>query len=186
MRGFSREKEEELKATIKSSVLCCLASTEAGQGASRIGVEDAAGNFTGDTVEEILAELSSAGTKFLEIDANSGSIDVQSTSIGNSSYSTVVPACMNGMNLVNVVVSVAAKGITGTTDVQVRRKRDGSDVDMLSTLVTLGDEWVVEDGVIDATNDDVQTGDRIYADVDAVHTGTAPKGIKIVAEFRKP
>jgi len=44
-----------------------LADTSAGQGASLVGVEDAAGNFTGTTVEDVLTELDT-NTKTVLID----------------------------------------------------------------------------------------------------------------------
>jgi hypothetical protein len=40
--------------------LATLQGTDVGQGANLIGVQDADGNFTGDTVEEVLAELKNA------------------------------------------------------------------------------------------------------------------------------
>lgn len=92
---------------------------------------------------------------------------------------------LNGYNLVNVVATVHDKGITGTTDIQIRRRRAGADVDMLSTPVTIGDEWFAQDGVINLTNDDVQTGDILYVDRDAIHSGTAPNGLSVRLEFEK-
>jgi len=96
-----------------------------------------------------------------------------------------IPASMNGMNLVDAIATVHTKGITGTTDIQIRRRRAGSDVDMLSTKVTIGDEWFASDEVINAANDDVQTGDQIYIDVDAIHT-TAPQGLSVTLDFELP
>jgi len=90
---------------------------------------------------------------------------------------------MNGKDLTVALAAVHTKGITGTTDVQLRRRRAGSDVDMLSTKITIGDEWFAADGVINEANDDVNTGDMIYVDVDAVHSGTAPKGLSATLTF---
>ena len=56
---------------------------------------------------------------------------------------------------------------------------------MLSTLVTLGDEFFVSDGEIDGTKDDVIEGDLLYCDIDAVHS-TAPKGLSVVLTFKRP
>lgn len=97
--------------------------------------------------------------------------------VGNGTDGFVVPAFMDGWNVKDFVVGVHDKGITGTTDVQLRRRRAGSDVDMLSTEITLGDEFFASDGVIDAANDDLAEGDIIYMDVDAIHSGTAPNGL---------
>ena len=93
---------------------------------------------------------------------------------------------MNGFNLIDVVASVHTKGVTGTTDVQVRRRRAGSDVDMLTVKVTIGDEYFATDETVNTSNDDINTGDQIYVDVDAVHSGTAPKGLSVVLTFDYP
>jgi len=76
------------------------------------------------------------------------------------------------------------RGITGTTDIQIRRRRAGADADMLSDKLTLGDEYYVSDETINTDNDDVQTGDQIYVDVDAIHSGTAPLGLSVVLTFK--
>ena len=110
-----------------------------------------------------------------------------SVTVGDGKVGFSVPAEMNGMNLKSVLVSVGnAKGITGTTEVQIRRKRAGSDVDMLSTKITVGDEWHASDGVINTANDDLQTGDVLYADIDQIHSGTAPLGLSVVCMAKKP
>lgn len=105
---------------------------------------------------------------------------------GDGTIAWTVPAQVNGMDLVQVVCSVHTKGITGTTDVQVRRRRAGVDADMLSVKVTIGDEFFASDETIDTANDDVQTGDQIYVDVDAIHSGTAPNGLSTTLTFRTP
>lgn len=127
--------------------------------------------------------LTSDITKELYIEVFDGS---QAVTTGDGSNAVTIPSAMNGWELSNVVVSVEDKGVTGTTDVQVRRWRAGVAADMLSTAVTVGDEWFAQDGIIDAANDDVATGDRIYIDVDAVHSGTAPNGLAVVLEFTRP
>lgn len=48
---------------------------------------------------------------------------------------------------------------------------------MLSTAVTIGDEYFASDGVINTDYDDLIEGDKVYIDIDAVHSGTAPKGL---------
>lgn len=110
----------------------------------------------------------------------------EAVATGDGTLAFTVPASMNGMNLVNVVASVHTKGVTGTTDVQIRARTGGVDSDMLSTKITLGDEFFASDEVIDPDNDDVATGDQIFVDVDAVHSGTAPNGLSVALEFRLP
>lgn len=96
---------------------------------------------------------------------------------GDGTEAFTVPAEWNGKEIKSVVVSVHDKGVTGTLDVQLRRRRAGADVDVLSTKVTVGDEFYAADGVINTDNDDLQTGDRLYLDIDAIHSGTAPNGV---------
>jgi hypothetical protein len=104
-------------------------------------------------------------------------------STGDKAVGFTVPASMNGYNLTAVLCSVDDKGITGTTDVTIVKETGGVAADMLSTEVTIGDEFFVADGVIDATEDDVATGDNIYVNVDAVHSGTAPNGLFVTLTF---
>lgn len=100
-----------------------------------------------------------------------------------------VPSTFNGMDLVAVAAHVQTAGTTGTTDIQIARTRSGSTVDMLSTKITIDsaevDSMTAAAAVIDTSNDDVQTGDRIRFDVDAVST-TAPKGLLVEMQFRAP
>lgn len=103
--------------------------------------------------------------------------------VGDGKVAFTIPAFMNGMDLIDVVASCHTKGTVGTTDVQVRRRRAGAEVDMLSTKITMGDEYYCSDETVDPNNDDVQTGDQIYCDVDAIRTGM--KGLSIVSTFRK-
>jgi hypothetical protein len=57
---------------------------------------------------------------------------------------------------------------------------------MLSTNVTLGSgQATVADGVINGSNDDVATGDRLRIDIDAVHT-TPAKGLVVYLGFQLP
>jgi len=96
-----------------------------------------------------------------------------------------IPTNLNGFNLINVLATVHTKGITGSTDVQIRRRRSGSDVDMLSTKITIGDEFYSTDEVINTANDDIATGDNLYIDVDSIHSGTAPLGLSVILTFEK-
>lgn len=102
---------------------------------------------------------------------------------GDGTVAIPVPLEFNGLNLTDVLATVNTKGVTGTTDVQVRRRRAGAEVDMLSTKVTIGDEYFARDGVINTSNDDIATGDEIYVDVDAIHSGTAAKGLSVILTF---
>lgn len=107
--------------------------------------------------------------------------------VGDGKVAFTVPAFMDGMNLTDVIASVHTPGSgSGTVDIQIRRRRSGSDVDVLSTKITIGTgEYNASDGVVNTSNDDLQTGDQLYGDVDAT-TSTAPKGLSITPVARKP
>lgn len=96
-----------------------------------------------------------------------------------------VPALYNGWEITAAIASVYEKGVTGTTDVQIRRSREGTDNDVLSTKITIGDEYFAADGVIDTDYDDLATGDMLFIDVDAIHT-TPPNGLFISITITKP
>ncbi len=102
---------------------------------------------------------------------------------GDKAVGFTVPASMNGYNLTAVLCAVDDKGVTATTDITIVNETGGAAVDMLSTPVTIGDEFFVADGVIDAARDDIVTGDNIYVNVDAVHSGTAPNGLFVTLTF---
>jgi len=98
---------------------------------------------------------------------------------GDGVVGIVVPASWDGCNLVDVVAAVDTQGGTsGTTDIQLRRRRAGSENDMLSGKVTISyNEYYASDGTINASYDDLQEGDVIYVDVDAIPSGGTPTGL---------
>lgn len=99
--------------------------------------------------------------------------------IGDGTMGIGIGSELNAWTIKNVRASVYTKGVTGTMDIQIRRVRAGATVDVLSTLVTVGDEYTVADGVINAANDDLATGDLLFVDVDTTHT-TPAKGLSII------
>lgn len=112
-----------------------------------------------------------------------------STSTGDGKAFFRVPVGLNGMNLVGVAMSVYTAGTTGTTDVQIRNKTDSQD--MLSTKLTIDStetdsSTAATAAVINASYDDVATGDILCIDVDAVHSGTAAKGLYVEMRFALP
>lgn len=104
---------------------------------------------------------------------------------GNGTAGLVISESLNGYNLVDAIAGVHTQGVTGSTDIQIRRRRAGADADMLSTKITIGAEYFARDGVIDTANDDLATGDMLFVDVDAIHT-TAPKGLSVTMTFQLP
>lgn len=107
--------------------------------------------------------------------------------VGDGVKGTVVPVSFAGANLIAAEASVYVAGLTsGTTDIRIRRARAGGDADMLSTPITLSvGEYTISDGVIDGANDDINPGDIIFVDRDAIN-GTAPKGLWVKLRFRRP
>lgn len=107
---------------------------------------------------------------------------------GNGKEIALITAAHNGWKVVDVSAGNHTKGITGTTDIQLRKRQisNDTDVDVLSTKVTIGDERYAEDGVIDTTKNTVLTGDQLYVDVDAVHSGTAPLGLTVAVRIQAP
>jgi len=95
------------------------------------------------------------------------------------------PAAYNGFEITDVVAGASEnKGSSGTTTIQISRYRAGSQVDVLSTELTMEDEWYASDGVINTSNDDLATGDFLAIDVDAVRTGV--DGVSVDIEIKKP
>ena len=141
-----------------------------------------------------LAILRFNGTSWVEVGNSKGSIrhcsinvfqDNVDVKTGDGTVPVLIPYDMAFWNLIDAVASVDEQGSTGTTDIQLRRVRSGSSVDMLSTKITIGAEYYARDGVINTSNADVFTGDKIYVDVDAVHS-TPPKGLTVTLTFGVP
>lgn len=105
-------------------------------------------------------------------------------STGEGTIGFCVPVSMNGLNLSAATAAVATAGATsGTTDVAIRRKRSGSDVEMLTAAITLATAtYTASNGTIGNSNKNVATGDLIFIDVDAVN-GTAPVGLSVALTF---
>ena len=108
----------------------------------------------------------------------------QSVVVGDGKVGFCVPANLNGKSLTGVTASVVTQGTTGcTTQVQVRRLRGASPVDMLSGKITLTtSDFTTSTCTIDGANDDLLTGDLVYIDVDSVTT-VAPLGLSVTLTF---
>lgn len=127
------------------------------------------------------------GTRVVSVLVFSDADDV-ATGDGAGDVFWRVPSVVNGYDLVSVAAQVQTAGTTGTTDVQIHNVTQA--VDMLSTKITIDSaetdsSTAATAAVIDTANDDVATGDSIRIDVDAVST-TAPKGLLVEMQFRKP
>jgi len=112
---------------------------------------------------------------------------------GNGTDGRVIPASMNGMNITAAVASVTGTtaGDGSTVVIQVRRRRGGADADVLSTEITIdASEWTSDDGaaplVINTSNDDLETGDIIFVDVDQARSGAAGVGLGVSITAKLP
>lgn len=106
---------------------------------------------------------------------------------GDGKMYFVIPAGLDGMNLVTIAAHVFTASSSGTPTIMIHNKTDA--VDMLSTAITIdANELDSKDAatppVIDTANDDVSEGDELRIDVDAAGTGTA--GLEVRFGFRKP
>jgi hypothetical protein len=98
-------------------------------------------------------------------------------SVGDGMSSIAVPETLSGRNLVGAIVSVYSKGVGGTMTIQVCRRRNGVDIDMLSGKLTIGDAWFSTTCTVDTDNDDLLEGDMLFVDIDTIHSTTAAKGV---------
>jgi hypothetical protein len=131
-----------------------------------------------------------ANWAIMETDTRCVSIQIYagttSCATGNGQAYFRVPSALNGMNLVAVAAAVVTAGTTGTMDIQIANVTDS--VDMLTTKLTIDtgetdSSTAATAAVIDTTNDDVVTGDMLRIDIDAVHSGTAAKGLVVELQF---
>lgn len=111
----------------------------------------------------------------------------------NKVKSPPMPSFLNGMNLVAVEVQVDTKSTSGTPTFQIARGRQasaGADYtynDVLSTSVTIdANEYSSRNATtpyaINASYDDVATGDIYRVDIDVAGTGT--QTARIIFEFQ--
>ena len=119
------------------------------------------------------------------------------TAIGDGKFYFVVPAPLNGMNLVAVNAQVITAGTTNATNVDLARCAaaatgnacSGTVDDMLSVNMTIDSGENSTDTAtaptIDTTKDDVATGQIIRVDVDAVST-TPARGLLVTMQFQLP
>ncbi len=101
-------------------------------------------------------------------------IQAQNFAAGNKGHFVLTGVGANYFEVDNAGGAVESDKTVGTGSIIPIKHRD-----MLSTAITIGDEYYASDGVIDEDNDDLATGDMIFPDVDAVHSGTAPKGLSV-------
>ena len=98
-----------------------------------------------------------------------------------------VTAYEDGMNLAGGAAHNPTAG-TGATTIMLRRDRNGTMADMLSTPITIDsterDSKDAAACAVNTANDDLTEGDLIWVDLDAI--GTGAKGTLVQAFCRKP
>lgn len=113
--------------------------------------------------------------------------DATALTTGDGKMLLTIPAELNGYNLTGAHAAVYTASSSGLPTVQLHNLTDTAD--MLTTPITI-DEGELNSydattaPVIDATHDDVATGDRLRVDVDVAGTGTA--GLEIILTFALP
>lgn len=126
---------------------------------------------------------SNAGTRVVQLKVFD---DATAATTGDGKIIFMVPAEMNGMNLVDCEGFVTGASSSGALTIQVRNITQAAD--MLSTAITIDQSELTSltaaAPVIDTGNDDVATGDLIAIDVDAA--GTSAEGLGVTLSFRLP
>lgn len=126
------------------------------------------------------------GEKAMEVTAFDYTTD---TATGDGAAYFTIPSSMDGWNLVSGHVRVITAGTTGTTDVQLHNVTKAQD--FYSTKITIdstetGSDTAATPAVINTATDDVSSWDLCRVDVDAIHSGTAAKGMICTFIFRAP
>lgn len=108
---------------------------------------------------------------------------------GDGKRKVPIPSSLNGHNIVGVTGWVATASASGAVSVAIRRDRGGSAVDVLSTNLTIDasektSTTAATAAVINTSNDDLETDDWLYFDVDGA--GTTAVGLIVGIRTQKP
>jgi hypothetical protein len=111
-----------------------------------------------------------------------------SLTTGDNKAFFIVPSDMNGMDIIGVQADVATAPAGSAASFQLHNVTSGADI--LSTALTIdasetSSSTAATPAVINASEDDLTTGDKIRLDVDAVG-GTAAKGGFITVRCKLP
>lgn len=127
-----------------------------------------------------------SGLRLVQAQIVEGATSV-TTGDGNGNWRFFVPEDMDGLALESVNAACVSAGTTGTMDIQVANVTQSAD--MLSTKVTIdtGEKTsytAATPPVVNDSNAGISKGDEIRVDVDAVHSGTAAKGLIVILGFK--
>lgn len=106
--------------------------------------------------------------------------DSTTLTTGDGKYVWVVPSQFNNRIIIGVFATITTVSSSGTPTIQIRNITDS--VDVLSTAIIIDASEYTSDtaatpAVINTSNDDLTTGDRIAIDVDVA--GTGAKGLSV-------
>jgi hypothetical protein len=122
-------------------------------------------------------------TRYIVLQPFGATVDCATGDLAGDAFVSI-PSLLDGWNVTDVTLGVVTPGVTGSMTVQLRRARAGSVVNVCSTAPVLasGKYDSSESGntaaVINASNDDLATGDQLYANVTGIHT-TAAQGLTV-------
>jgi len=191
-------------ATVKPIILYAGVKKEIQSGDVLYGLPSASDTVAGIAEAATIAETNT-GTdtgRFVTPDglagSNFGKIEVEiymadlaaSVTVGDGKGWFVVTAKINGWNLVDAHAAVPGGNSTsGTPNYQLRRRRGGSDVDMLTTKITIDANeptsyTAATAAVVNTSNDDLAAGDFIFIDKDVA--GTGEKGDVVILVLQLP
>ncbi len=127
---------------------------------------------------------SNYGTRIVQVIVYDGSSSIF-TGDGKAYFN--IPPELNGFNLVDADACVTTASSSGTPTIQINNVTDT--VDMLSTRITIDANELTSytaaaPPVINASFDDVATGDQLRIDVDVAGTGTT--GLRVILSFQLP
>jgi len=111
--------------------------------------------------------------------------DTTTLTTGDGKLIFAIPLSLNGYNLTDADAFVTTASSSGTPTIQIRNVTDSQD--LLSTRITIDasefTSYTAETApVINASYDDVATGDLLAIDVDVAGTGVKGLGIILVFE----
>lgn len=137
------------------------------------------------TQQSVKAYVKSKDVQVIEVEVFA---PTRPTAVGDGQVYIHIPSTCNGKNLTTVRGMVVGAGTTGQLTVQVRNVTDGAD--MLSTAMTIDSAQLTNATasvplVINASTDDVVTGDVLRIDIDTVHS-TPAEGLVVTLEFAEP
>jgi hypothetical protein len=161
-----------------------MSDTVKGKVESATAAETTTGTDTGRAVTPDGLAGSDYGKRIVQVKVFD---DATALSTGDGKLIFCVTPELNGYNLVDADAFVTTVSSSGTPIVQIRNVTDS--VDMLSTRITIDANETTSytaatAPVIDATHDDVVTGDLIAIDVDGA--GTGAKGLGVTLSFQLP